>query len=435
MRWLIYNVVFAIGYLCLLPYYIVRMCRRGGYRENFMQRLGFYDAATREALRTPRIWVHAVSVGEMLVALKFIEVFRGVQPGLRFLVSVNTSTGHALARRRLTAEDCLIYYPADFPGVVRRVLAQVNVRALVLTEGEFWPNLLRALQARNIPTGLINGRVSDSSFRGYRRLRPFFAPVLAGITPAGMQTAADAARIQELGVPFAAVQVTGNAKYDVPQMRSEDAAAAREIFAAAGLPAEALILLGGSTWPGEEKILAGIYRTLQRETPALRLVLAPRHAERRQEVAAILTEAGLKPVLRSRCRAGETYSSAGPESVLLLDTTGELQSLYAGADLIFVGKSLTAQGGQNIIEPAQYGKPIVVGPHLENFRAVAEDFLNAGALIQVPDAARLEEALRTLLREPERAAALGAAAGQWVAGSRGALAETVRLLRKHWNLS
>jgi 3-deoxy-D-manno-octulosonic-acid transferase len=435
MRWLIYNVLFAVGYLCLLPYYLVRMCRRGGYRENFMQRLGFYDAATREALRTPRIWVHAVSVGEMLVALKFIDVFRAALPGLRFVVSVNTSTGYALARRRLPAEDCLIYYPADFPWVVRRVLAQVNVRALVLTEGEFWPNLLRAFQAKGIPTGLINGRVSDSSFRGYRRVRPFFAPVLAGLSPACMQTTADAARMQELGVPSTALKITGNAKYDVPQMRAEDASAAREIFAAAGLPGDAVILLGGSTWPGEEKVLAGIYRTLQKETPALRLVLAPRHAERRQEVAAILTEAGLNPVFRSRCRAGETSGSTGPESVLLLDTTGELQSLYAGADLIFVGKSLTAQGGQNIIEPAQYGKPIVVGPHLENFRAVADDFLKAGALVQVPDAVGLEEALRALLREPDRAAALGASAGRWVSGCRGVLAETVDLLRKHWNLS
>jgi 3-deoxy-D-manno-octulosonic-acid transferase len=306
---------------------------------------------------------------------------------------------------------------------------------LILTEGEFWPNLLRTLRARGVPIGLINGRVSDSSFRGYRRLRPFFAPVLAGIAPACMQTAADAARIQELGVPSAALRVLGNAKYDVPQMRPEDADAARAIFSAAGFPADAVILLGGSTWPGEEKILADIYRTLQRETPALRLVLAPRHAERRQEVAAILTGAGLTPVFRSQCRAGAALGAAGPESVLVLDTTGELQSLYAGADLIFVGKSLTARGGQNIIEPALYGKPIVVGPHLENFRAVVEDFRKAGALVQVPDAAGLEEALRTLLREPDRAAALGAAAGRWVAGCRGVLVETVGLLRKCWNLS
>jgi 3-deoxy-D-manno-octulosonic-acid transferase len=318
---------------------------------------------------------------------------------------------------------------------VHRVLTQINVRALVLTEGELWPNLLRTLQNRGIPTSLINGRMSDASLRGYRRGRPLFLPLLFKLSPACMQTAADAARIHELGVPVAAVRVTGNAKYDVPAMRPEDAAAAREIFAAAGLSEKAVILLAGSTWPGEEKILAEIYRTLQRETPALRLVLAPRHAERRQEVTAILTDAGLRPVLRSLCRSGETLRSAGPETILVLDTTGELQSLYAGADLIFIGKSLTAKGGQNIIEPAQYGKPIVVGPHLENFRVVAADFLKAGALVQVPDAAGLEEALRSLLGDPARAAALGAAAGRWVTGCRGGLTETVGILRKYWNLS
>lgn len=425
MRWLIYNILFAVGFVGLLPYYLVRMWRRGGYREHFLQRLGIYDAPTQEALRAPRVWVHAVSVGEMLVALKFMEVYRAAQPGVRFLISVNTSTGHALARRRLAAEDCLIYVPADFPWVVRRVLAQVQVRGLILAEGEFWPNLMRFLRAKGIPIALINGRVSDRSFRGYRRLGAFFRPVLSGIAPACMQTAVDAERIRELGVPAEAIRVTGNAKYDVPRMHPDDAAAARAIFSAAGLPPEAVILLGGSTWPGEEKILAELYRDLRREYPALRLVLAPRHAERRRAVIADLTAAGLSPVLRTDCQAGAAGRASGPDSVLVLDTTGELQSLYAGADLIFVGKSLTARGGQNIIEPAQYGKPIIVGPHMENFRAVTDDFLRAGALIQVPDALGLAAAVRGLLRDPGHAVAVGQAAGQWVAGCRGVLAKTV----------
>ena len=425
MRWWIYNGLFALGFVAMMPYYLARMWRRGGYREHFLQRLGVYDEATRTALREPRLWVHAVSVGEMLVALKFIEGFRAVRPDARFLVSVNTSTGHALARRRLAAADCLIYVPADFPWVIRRVLARIRPRGLVLTEGEFWPNLLRALQARGIPTVLINGRVSDRSFRGYRRLRAFFRPVLAGLDPACVQTETDAARLRELGTPAEAIRVLGNAKYDVPSMRPDDAATARSIFAAAGIPPEALILLGGSTWPGEEKILAGLYLALRREEPRLRLVLAPRHAERRRAVIEEVNAAGLSHVLRTRGRAGEAVASTGPDSVLILDTTGELQSLYAGADLIFVGKSLTETGGQNIIEPAQYAKPILVGPHMENFRAVTEDFLRAGALIQVADAAGLEAELARLLKEPARAAALGRAAGQWVESSRGVLRQTV----------
>lgn len=425
MIWILYNLLFPVVFLALLPYYLFRMCRRGGYARGFLQRLAVYDPALRARLAgAPRVWVHAVSVGETFVALRFMDEWRAREPGVRFVMSVNTSTAQALAAKSLPPGDALVYFPVDFPPVLARVLRMVRPRMLVLTECEFWPNLIRLCRARGIPVALINGRMSDRSFRGYGRFRTLFRAVLRRIDCLCLQGDRDRERFLALGADEATVHVTGSGKYDVALKEPGDPAKAAAILATAGMGAGDLVLLGGSTWPGEEEVLLDFLAARRERFPGLKLVLVPRHAERRDEVVQAIRRRGLPFVQRSR---GATAVEA---AVLLADTTGELRHLYTAATVIFVGKSLTQHGGQNLIEPAACGKPVVVGPNMENFADITRDFLAAGAVIQVPDAARLAEALDRLLADESLRRELGARAAALVARNRGSVAAMVEQVRR-----
>ncbi|MBM4155472.1 MAG: 3-deoxy-D-manno-octulosonic acid transferase [Lentisphaerae bacterium] len=421
MLWVLYQVLFAIGFTLMLPYFLLRMRRRGGYGPGFGERFGRYapDVAARLAAG-PRIWVHAVSVGEVHVAMAFIREWRSRRPEARFVVSVNTPTGRKVAAAQLPAQDVLVYFPVDFPPIVRRVLDAIRPAALVLCEGELWPTLIRGCARRGIPVASINARVSDRSFRGYRRVRLFTRPLLPLIARFCAQGAEDGRRLVELGAPADRVRVVGSAKYEAAVPDPATAERARAFLRDAGFPADPVILVGGSTWAGEEAALLDVHRDLRAVFPALRLVLVPRHAERAPEVVAELARRGVPFVRRSGGPA-----PAVPPEVALIDTTGELMAFYGAADIVFVGKSLTQHGGQNPIEPALWARPILTGPNMENFRPVVADFLETGALRQVPDAAALAAALRELLADPDRRADLGARAGAVVRAKAGAMKRTV----------
>ncbi|MGI6086856.1 MAG: 3-deoxy-D-manno-octulosonic acid transferase [Kiritimatiellia bacterium] len=424
--WFVYNCVFTLVYLLMLPYFFRRMWRRGGYRRGFFQRLGYYDADLRakiDALPPQRVWVHAVSVGEIRVALNFIAALRRQRPELCCILTTTTSTGHALAVKNLSPQDVLLYYPADFPGVVRRAVNQLKPRALVLVDGEFWPNLLRLLHARGIPTALINGRVSERSFRGYRRIRLWVAPVLAGLDFCGVQSVGDGERLKALGANPDRVHVIGSAKYDVAlaARRAYDDNSMRQAMQAVGLGADRHCLVGGSTWSGEETILLEIFKRIQAQDPAAQLILAPRHMERANDVLEDIQQAGLSAVRWSMARGRNGDASddlAG--KVLLVDTTGDLPGFYAMAEVIFVGKSLCQHGGQNVVEPAAFGKAVVTGPYMENFAGVMEDLLAAGAVIQVQDRQELEATLLRLWNNPQLRLEYGDRARQLVEAKAGA---------------
>ncbi|MFA7257364.1 MAG: 3-deoxy-D-manno-octulosonic acid transferase, partial [Kiritimatiellales bacterium] len=388
MIWIIYNLLFPVAFLFLLPKFISRMIRRGGYKKHFEQRLGIYGHGTAARLAEDRrIWIHAVSVGELFVALRFTEEYRKTHPDALFVISTNTSTGHALAEQKLDRRDVLIYFPIDLPWVMHRVFQQINPLNLILVECEFWPNLVRQAHKRGIPVSLINGRISDLSFKGYMALRPFTRRLLKLIDPVCVQGRQDAERIIAMGARPETVKTLGTAKYDLLPPAADADAKARAVLRQLSVPDGALILLGGSTWPGEEEALCKIYKNLRVQHPELFLVLVPRHAERRADVVKDIESQGLSFVLRS-CRPGDL--TRRPD-VLVVDTTGELMSFYAASDVVFVGKSLCEHGGQNPIEPALFGKPIVVGPNMENFPSVMEDFLSAKALRQVSDFQTLEK--------------------------------------------
>lgn len=421
MIWFFYNLIFPVIFLLMLPKFLSRMVRRGGYRKHFEQRVGIYGHGVIAHLGTVRrTWIHAVSVGEINVALRYIEVCREQDPDARFVLSTTTSTAHAIGREKMDCRDVLIYFPLDLTFVMRRALNAIHPARIILVECEFWPNLIRESVRRGIPVSLINGRVSDSSYKGYSRLRAFTSRLLKMIDPICVQGRRDAERLIALGARPETIKVIGTAKYDLPPPAGDAAAPARAVLRQAGVSDDALILLGGSTWPGEEAALCEIYNTLRAKHSNLFLVLVPRHAERRDDVVAAIEGQGLTYSLRSQ--------GASPADVLVVDTTGELMSFYAAADLVFVGKSLCKHGGQNPIEPALFGKPIVVGPNMENFPSVMDDFSAAGALRQVDSFQTLENALAELLDDSAAREKLGSNAAGLVASRRGVVADMVKAI-------
>jgi 3-deoxy-D-manno-octulosonic-acid transferase len=438
MIWIFYNLLFPFIFLLMLPKFLTRMARRGGYRHHFEQRFGIYGHGTAARLAEGRhIWIHAVSVGELFVALRFIEEYRKAHPDARFVVSTNTSTGHALAEQKLDKRDVLIYFPVDLPLVMHRAFRIINPLKLILVECEFWPNLIRQAHKRGVPVSLINGRISDSSFKGYMKLRPFTRRLLELIDPIRMQGRQDAERIIAMGARPETVKTLGTAKYDLPPPAADAAEKAREVLRQLAVPDNALILLGGSTWPGEEEALCKIYKNLRAQHPELFLVLVPRHAERRDEVIKTLEAQNLSYVLRSNCRPGvpagrsprgdtrPTEESEAP-NVLVVDTTGELMSFYAASDVVFIGKSLCEHGGQNPIEPALFGKAIVVGPNMENFPSVMDDFLSANAIRQVQDFQGLEKTIEQMLADSAAREQLGEAARGVIESRRGVIQQMVQ---------
>lgn len=425
MRWIIYDICFFLAYLAMAPHFLLRMRRRGGYRAKFGQRFGRYAPEDLAKLRAMHedgakpVWIHAVSVGEVFVAGQMMRALRAADPAIRFVLSTTSSTGWKQAEGQVAEGDALVYCPLDFHGAVRRALDAIAPRAFILTESELWPNLIRATAKRGIPIFLINARVSDRSAPGYRRLRLWFGPALRAFTRIMAQSDLDRERLVAAGADPAAIDVTGSFKFDVARRAPEKERMAAETLARLDMGRDRAVLMGGSTWPGEEELLLGIYARLSERHPDLRLVLVPRHFERGAEVEEAIRKAGFECVRKSRLDAGGEPVATGSRAVLLVDTTGEMMGFYGNARIAFVGKSITEHGAQNMIEPCLCGAATVVGPNTENFRPVMADLLASGALIQVPDAAGLESAIARLLDNPAELDALGARASAAVAARRG----------------
>jgi 3-deoxy-D-manno-octulosonic-acid transferase len=381
-------------------------------------------------------------VGEVQIALRFMRALRERRSALAFVLTTTTSTGHAIAAQQLYADDVLLYFPVDLPWIMARVLNHLRPLALVLVEGELWPNLLRLARRRRIPIMLLNGRLSAHSFHNYRKVRFLVKKALACFDLFCMQGPEDAQRLKELGADPAKIRVIGSAKYDVTEPTHMDLSPVRAGLLRAGFDADTRWLVGGSTWPGEETILLDLYKKLRARDPNARLALVPRHAERRKAVMAAIRKAGLSGAAWSELKTVHTANTScsradlsgvalaksdlsgvalAKSDVLLVDTTGELNHFYALATVIFVGKSLTSHGGQNVIEAAVFAKPIVIGPHTENFTTVIADFRAANALIQVPDAAALERAVTGLWLNNQTCQDYGRRAEQVVRAKAGAI--------------
>jgi len=411
MKWLVYNILFFIAYMVMMPMFLLRMKRRGGYKARMGDRFGRYPEAIRLGFNGAPIWIHAVSVGEVQVAAQLMRSLRERDPSVRFVFSTTSSTGWKTAENELARlksaglgrdDDLLIYNPLDFGGCVKRALDAVKPCAVILTETEIWPNFIREVHRRGIPLWLVNARVSDHSAPRYRKLRWFFGEVLRCFTRIWAQSDLDAQRLLDAGADPAAVVVTGSFKFDVAH-RNE--AKERELaeWIAGGQSGPGDILLGGSTWPGEDEALLRIYAELLKTHPEVKLVIAPRHFEKADAVEANIVKAGFECVRRSR---GQKAASA-QRPVFLCDTTGEMMGLFGISTVAFVGKSLCAHGSQNMIEPCLCGKATVVGPYTENFRPVMSDLLAAEAIVQVADEAALQRQILRFFDEVPARTALG----------------------------
>lgn len=420
-----YNLLFPLGLLIILPGYLLKMRRRGNYRRNFGQRFSLYDEAVRARLTNgrKRTWIHAVSVGEVAIALKLAAKLRELESDFHCVLTTTTTTGFAFAEREAPAWMEVMYNPLDFWPIVRRAFALIQPTRLVLVEAEVWPNLAAMARARGVPLALVNARLSERSERRFRIVRWFVAPTFRCLDLVCAQEGRDIARWESIGVRRAALQETGSIKYD-PTAGSDESLLPRRILESFCLTEERPILFAGSTHAGEEEILADVFLELRAEFPELVLFIAPRHVERTPEILARLRERGLRVALRSTAETSETTEP----DCLLLDTTGELRTWYAIATIVFVGKSLTAHGGQNPVEPIVAGKPVVFGPHMENFRTLARTLVEEGAAVQVRDAVELRERAAELLRNPARRATLVRNAQRVLAAHRGATERTAELL-------
>ncbi len=427
MAWFL-NFAYVFAALLASPWLLYRRCvlkkRVGDWRQKFLGELPHRDVVR------PCIWLHAVSVGEVVQLGPVLEQLARQRPNHELWITTTTVTGHEVARK-LYPQHTVCYFPFDFSWSVSRALDRVNPAAIVLVELELWPNFIAAATRRQIPVALINGRVSDRSYRSYRWIRPLLRRVLPQLAQIAVQNQTYANRLLDMGANSRQVTVTGSIKFDRVETnrRNDRTLGIRRSF---GVGDDETVLIAGSTQSPEEELALAAYRELRSEFPKLRLMLVPRHKERFEEVAALVQRQG-EPLLR-RSQLSERTSNPAPDTrtqtspILLLDTLGELSVAWGLADIAFVGGSLTKRGGQNMIEPAGYGAAVLFGPHTHNFKDVVALLLDADAAQVIPSPQEFVHTIRQLLIDRTRAQEMGRRARELVTAQRGATQRTVELI-------
>jgi len=417
----LYSALLALSLVLTLPYWLLQMLRHGKYREGLRQRFGAVPPRLMKAARQRVIWLHAVSVGEVVASSGVVAALMREFPSHRVLVSTTTSSGQKLAAKKFGAEN-VFYFPVDFGIAVRPYLEALRPELCVIAETEFWPNFLRVARRSGARIAVINCRISDRSLPGYKRLRFWLPSVLANVDLFLAQTEEDRRRLAEIGAPETRVQVAGNLKFDlVPPSTPSIEASLRAAFERDG---DGPILVCGSTLDEEEGLLLSAFRNILPTHSKAVMILAPRHPERFVEVAALVEQLGFRAWRRSLW-SGEPLAG----SVLVLDSIGELAALYSLATLAFIGGSLVPRGGHNILEPALFGVPIVTGNHYENFRDIVNFFLSRNA-VRVVGMAELAVVLMELIENSEERVRLGRNALAALESQRGATARTVAALKR-----
>jgi 3-deoxy-D-manno-octulosonic-acid transferase len=413
----LYNLLLAAAALFAVPYYGVRMAMTGKYRKSIGPKLGLRLPEACSGAGSPRIWAHAVSVGEVTAAAPIVAALRSRFPGACIVLSTSTETGQEMARKLVLEADAHIYYPLDIPGVVRKVLTLVNPDIFVPLETELWPNFIGVCRERGTRIVMVNGRISPRSFRRYRATRFFWKGFLAAVAEAGVISTVDAERLAAIGMPAERIHVLGNAKYDGLAARVSPAVE-REITGSLGISPGDEVLVAGSTHEGEEAVILEVYRRLLEARPGFKLILVPRHVERGSAVAELAHQAGFTDcIAMSAIRAGRRRQA---ERVILVDVIGELFKVYSLATVVFCGGSLVPKGGQNILEAAAWGKVVFYGPHMEDFREERALLEEAGAGIAVRTGGELFEKIGEFLANPELLRLRGEAGRRAVAANKGA---------------
>ncbi|MBY0493306.1 MAG: 3-deoxy-D-manno-octulosonic acid transferase [Cyanobacteria bacterium] len=417
----LYSVLVLIVAVVASPWFIYQALRHKKYVGSVGQRMGYLPVSFNMD-GDESIWVHAVSVGEVLTARPLISELKRRYPNLRMFLSTTTMAGQQLARRSVQDLDAVFYFPFDFGFVVRRTLDLVRPKLFIMMETEIWPNLLRECRVRGVKTAVVNGRLSARSFPRYKMIRPMMRRVLDDIDKFLVQSEESARRFIDLGADPARVVVTGSLKFD--SLEVSPARARDRVLRYFRMPASRPVIVSGSTMKGEEVAVLRAFRRVRTASPNTLLVLAPRNPERFGEAEQLARQEGWKVAKRS-----DLAVDAEPRvDVVILDTIGELATIYQIATVVFVGGSLVATGGHNVLEPAVFGKPIVFGPHMENFLEIADAFVSNDAGVQLAGEAELDEAFVSLMSDPVRRARLGAAARALVEANRGANEKSVTVL-------
>jgi 3-deoxy-D-manno-octulosonic-acid transferase len=428
-----YSVLAVAFFVVMSPYLLYQAVRYRKYITSLKQRMGYLPVSFNLDADSS-IWIHAVSVGEVLTARALLPELRERYPRLRIFLSTTTMTGQQVAAKNLQYVDQVFYFPFDLGFVVQRTLRLVRPRLFIMVETEIWPNLLRACHRAGVKTALVNGRISERSYRRYRLARPLFRHVLQHIDRFCMQSDESARRIIDLGAPRERVSVTGSLKFDSLELPDAGGPSEHEFRPADRgrnrvlryfrISPDRPVVIAASTLKGEEDPILEAFLRIRASIPNALLVIAPRKPERFDEAERLARAAGYTVARRSELRV-----DAEPrQQVVILDTIGELAQLFQIATAVFVGGSLVDAGGHNILEPAVFGKPIVFGPHMENFAEIAQTFLDNGAAVQIREKQELEPVLIGLLGDPVRRASLGAAARALVAANRGARVKSLAVL-------
>ncbi|OGW75267.1 MAG: hypothetical protein A2Z72_00880 [Omnitrophica bacterium RBG_13_46_9] len=417
----LYDIFFILFSIIYLPYLILK----GKAHRDFSQRFGKLPQAFKEASLSRPVWVHAVSVGEVLAAKNFVEKLTATPEGVKVVLSTTTKTGNAVAQNVLGKDILKFYFPLDLSFAVRRAVDLINPRLMVIMETEIWPNLILELSGRKIPIVLLNGRISNKSFEGYRRIKFLFGDIFKRIDMFSMQTDKDAERIKALGAPEKNVIITGSMKFDI-DLRENVTRSKSEL----GIDESSLLIIAGSTHPGEEEVILGVYGKLAKEFQDLRLLIAPRHIDRVGSIKNLIEQKGFKAVALSEfIKRGRKNPVLG-DTVLILDTLGELRHLYRLATIVFMGGSLVRRGGHNLAEPAVFAKPILFGPHMFNFRDMARSFLEDNAAIEVKNSKELFNTLKILVKEGDKRAVLGSNAKKLIEKNKGATDRNICEVKK-----
>jgi 3-deoxy-D-manno-octulosonic-acid transferase len=419
----VYSLFIVLFFVVMSPYLLYQAVRYRKYVTSLPQRLGILPVSFNLDA-DDSIWIHAVSVGEVLTARALLQELRERYPQLRIFLSTTTITGHQVARNNLQYVDEVFYFPFDFRFIVERMLRLVRPRLFIMMETELWPNLLRTCHAAGVRTILVNGRISSRSFPRYKLARPLFRHVLAHVDRFCMQGEESARRIIDMGADPVRVTVTGSLKFDsleAPGAASAPDRGRNRVLRYFRVSPDRPVVIAASTLKGEEEPLLEAFQRIRSTRPTALLVIAPRKPERFDEVERLARRSGWNVARRSDLRV-----DAEPRhDVVILDTIGELAQLFQIGTVVFVGGSLVDAGGHNILEPAVFGKPIVFGPHMQNFAEIAQTFLDNGAAVQVSQGRELDTALLDLLDDPVRRASLGAAARALVEANRGARARSL----------
>ncbi len=420
----IYSVAIVLFFAILSPYFLYQAVRYRKYIRNLPQRLGYLPLSFNFD-GDESIWIHAVSVGEVLTVRALLPQLRERYPRLRIFLSTTTITGNQVARNNVHDVDGVFYFPLDLPPIVRRTMRVVKPRLFVMMETELWPNLLRACRSAGVKTALVNGRISLRSFPRYRLARGFFRRVLADVDRFCMQSEESARRIVEIGADRDRVSVTGSLKFDSLETPGVVADRGRNrVLRYFRISPDRPVVIAASTLKGEEETVLDAFQRIRAVWGNALLIIAPRKPERFEEVERLARQPGWRVARRT-----ELAVDAEPRvDVVILDTIGELAQVYQVATVVFVGGSLVDAGGHNILEPAVFGKAIVFGPHMHNFAEIARTFIENRGAVQVQADAELEDVLVELLSDPVKRAGLGAAARALVEANRGARARTLAVI-------